>query len=240
MRPFPRNEYWLYSKQHELSLLFITPLWLLYEGSALILNNSWLGGYRTGADFLLKQFLDTLGLHPGLSVMLPGAALGLYFFIRLRKIRQFTARPRFFGMMFLESLGYAIVFGLIVGGITDLILTSVPLELDEQKMAALVISLGSGPYEEFVFRFALILGLLALLRERLHQHRYAAYTITIIVSSLLFASFHYLDVFGELWTWSSFTFRFLAGIALALLFIWRGLGVAAYTHSLYNILLMFR
>jgi hypothetical protein len=57
---------------------------------------------------------------------------------------------------------------------------------------------------------------------------------------VVFAYFHYLDFFSETLAWNSFVFRLFAGTAFSLIFIFRGLGIAAYTHSLYNVFLMFR
>ena len=46
---------------------------------------------------------------------------------------------------------------------------------------------------------------------------------------------HYIGVLGDAFTLSSFTFRFLMGLALNLLFMVRGFGIAAMTHSLYDV-----
>ena len=63
-------------------------------------------------------------------------------------------------------------------------------------------------------------------------------------SAAAFAAFH----FGELTDWlypgglawdtASFTWMFLAGILLGVLFRWRGPGVAAWCHALFNLALL--
>ncbi|MCG8608637.1 CPBP family intramembrane metalloprotease [bacterium] len=239
-RSFLRREYWFYSKQHELSLLFVAPLWLLYEALAYQLNDGWLGRLRTGADFLIKETLDILGLHPGLSVLIAVVFLGFYFHRNGKNIREYIKKPTVFALMFLESLTYAVVFGLIVGGVTGWILSQGDQQFDKDKFATLVVSIGSGPYEEIVFRFGLIVGLLSMVKRQVQRNRYPFWIAAVLVSALLFAGFHYLSFFGEAWNWQSFIFRFVAGVSLAILFIYRGLGVTTYTHSLYNVLLMFR
>ena len=40
---------------------------------------------------------------------------------------------------------------------------------------------------------------------------------------------------GEPFTTPVFLFRFLAGVSLAALFVFRGLGVCVYTHAFYNV-----
>jgi hypothetical protein len=41
--------------------------------------------------------------------------------------------------------------------------------------------------------------------------------------------------YGDAWNASTFTFRFLAGAFFAVLFQWRGFGIAAGSHALYDI-----
>jgi hypothetical protein len=240
VRSFLSREYWFYSKQHELSLLFVAPLWLLYEALAYQLNDGWLGNLRTGIDFLIKETFNIVGLHPGLSVLIAIVLSGFYFQRKGKNIREYTKKPTVFALMFLESLAYAVVFGLIVGWVTGWFLSQGSQQVDEAKLATLIVSIGSGPYEEIVFRFGLIVGLISIVKKRVQRNGYPFWIAVVLLSALLFAGFHYLAFFDEAWSWQSFTFRFMAGVALAILFIYRGFGVTTYTHSLYNILLMFR
>ena len=69
----------------------------------------------------------------------------------------------------------------------------------------------------------------------------------VVAASLLFAAAHYQLDFsigswrcaisvGEPFSWMSFSFRALAGAFFSVLFLYRGFGVAAGTHALYDIL----
>ena len=49
---------------------------------------------------------------------------------------------------------------------------------------------------------------------------------------------HYIGTLGDAFTLSSFTFRFLFGLALNVVFLVRGFGVAAWTHALYDVMIV--
>ena len=141
--------------------------------------------------------------------------------------------------MFLESLIYGAVLGLVVGSLTDVSLGAREILFNQSKINSLVLSLGAGIYEEFVFRFLLITGIFWILKNTL-RNKFVIYSIAFFLSSLFFSLFHYLELFNEPFQVNSFLFRFTAGSVFAIIFIFRGYGIAAYSHSLYNILLMFR
>jgi membrane protease YdiL (CAAX protease family) len=58
----------------------------------------------------------------------------------------------------------------------------------------------------------------------------------LVASSLLFAAAHYVGPLGDAFDLYSFTFRTLAGMFFAILFVVRGFGIAAGTHALYDVL----
>lgn len=111
-------------------------------------------------------------------------------------------------------------------------------------------ALGGAAYEELVFRVFLY-GLCFLLVRRAlrflgpdgasHGVLLGADLGAIVLSSLAFAAFHlrafsaWLAPGGEEFQPIVFTWRLVAGILLALLFRWRGPGVAAWTHGLFNV-----
>lgn len=58
------SDYWRVSKTPIQSILFVTPLWGLYEYLTFQLNHSWYGSLRTGLDYLIKSNLQSIRL-PG-------------------------------------------------------------------------------------------------------------------------------------------------------------------------------
>ena len=62
--------------------------------------------------------------------------------------------------------------------------------------------------------------------------------LSTIVGAVVFSAVHYVGALGDVFTWPSFTFRFLFGLALNALFLVRGFGVAAWTHALYDVMVV--
>ena len=61
--------------------------------------------------------------------------------------------------------------------------------------------------------------------------------VSITLTSLLFSAAHNIGPAGEPLRWFSFLFRFIAGVFFAILFVYRGYGIAVGTHALYDILI---
>ncbi len=57
----------------------------------------------------------------------------------------------------------------------------------------------------------------------------------VVLTSLCFAASDDVGPHGEVFRWYTFTFRFVAGGFFAVLFVYRGFGVAAGTHAFYDI-----
>ena len=55
-------------------------------------------------------------------------------------------------------------------------------------------------------------------------------------SALLFSIAHHAGAPGEAFTWYAFSFRWLAGIYFAWVFVVRGFGIAVGTHTAYDLL----
>ena len=65
-----------------------------------------------------------------------------------------------------------------------------------------------------------------------------AYAAAAVVGALVFSWVHYVGAFGDVFTVGSFLFRFLFGLALNVVFLVRGFGCAAWTHALYDVLVV--
>ena len=110
---------------------------------------------------------------------------------------------------------------------------------------------GGAAYEELVFRLGLYSAAFLLARRTasffglpLRGARLCAEGAAVLVSSLAFAAFHlegalrWLGQGGEPFDAGLFLWRALAGALLALLFRWRGFGVAGWAHGLFNVSLL--
>ena len=234
------KDYLASSRAPRYSLLFALPLLLLYEGLSFLLTGSTVEGVRNGADVLLKQLFLSIGGRYGLTmfnVVLFGIGAALVW--RDRRANREPMSGRVFALMFLESAGYATLFGFVVGWLTALVLRGPGLlaigAADLDLPTKLVTSLGAGIYEELVFRVLLTGGLLVGGRILFGFSRPTAAIFAVVTSALIFSSFHYVGALGDRFTVASFTFRAIAGLAFSALYVTRGLGVTAWTHALYDV-----
>jgi membrane protease YdiL (CAAX protease family) len=122
-----------------------------------------------------------------------------------------------------------------------------PSAAEAPGLARAALLAGGAAYEELVFRMGLQ-GLLYLaLRPTLafwlgaeRGARVGAEVLAVLLAAVVFAAAHlavFTQVFGpggEPFHAGVFPWRVLAGILLAVLFRWRGPGVAAWTHASFN------
>ncbi|QDU67049.1 CPBP family glutamic-type intramembrane protease [Engelhardtia mirabilis] len=114
-------------------------------------------------------------------------------------------------------------------------------------LAAVGFLAGGGAYEELVFRlggfslvFLVVRHLISFFGAPLVAARWVAEVAATVGSAVLFAAFHFelatrwLGWRGDAFDAGRFFWYVLAGLLLCALFRWRGLGVAAWTHGLFN------
>ena len=95
--------------------------------------------------------------------------------------------------------------------------------------------MGAGIYEELLFRLMLLPAVAWLLRWLGCQPNWALATAALL-TSFSFAAAHHLGTLGEPFQWYAFIFRAIAGMFFAMLFLYRGFGIAAGTHAAYDML----
>ena len=240
--------YWRATRAPRYSLTFAFPLLVLYEILAFTLSGSEFYGVRNGADVLLKTIFVSLGGRSGLVVF--GALLvggGAWIVVRdWRKAGELN--PRVFGLMAAESIGYAMVFGLVTSTLTGLL---VPVVSAGSRLAVpalgsmpganlatqVMISLGAGIYEELLFRVILVSGLAWLARKVFGWNPPAAGLFAVGFGALIFSAFHYIGPYGDRLNLGSFAFRAVAGLLFSSLYLLRGFGITAWAHALYDVFL---
>jgi len=99
-----------------------------------------------------------------------------------------------------------------------------------------MLALGAGVYEELVFR-VLLVSAFAFIGRRLFRWRpLVAAGVAALLSAVIFAAFHYIGPYGDPLRLDSFVFRFIGGLAFSVLYVARGFGITAWTHTLYDLL----
>jgi hypothetical protein len=228
------------------SLVFVVPLLIAYEAGLIAFGPR---AMRNGADIWLRQGLEQLGFSQYflLPVLTCGILLSWHHLKRERWQISWTAMLG----MWCESL--ILGAALLVAAHWQSRLVSfdasrsiLACETQAAESGRLVAFLGAGVYEELLFRLMLLPVTVAFFRWAGATQRFSL-TVAVVAGGLLFAAAHYrldlaLYVFpldlsaGESFDWMSFSFRALAGAFFSLLFWFRGFGVAAGTHALYDIL----
>jgi membrane protease YdiL (CAAX protease family) len=226
-----------HSRELSTSLVLVIPLFFFYQVGILLT-----GGLRNGVDFVTDLVLlasggNILG-YVGFNVVV---LLG--FLLALNTLRKKGMHPRLIPWMLLESTVYALLLGSVVVSIIQTIglgglLAAGADATKPQEMSflgKLVMSAGAGLYEEIVFRLFLMGGLFLAATKILGLSRFVGAILAILASSVLFSAAHHI---AEPFTMSAFTFRVFAGVLFAVIYQWRGLAIAAYTHALYDVWVM--
>ncbi|HMA40035.1 MAG TPA: CPBP family intramembrane glutamic endopeptidase [Gemmatimonadales bacterium] len=238
--------YWRDSRAPRYSLLFALPLFLLYQVLAAMAPADPGGGLRNGADVILQTlFVRIAGSRGPLLFLVCLVVAGLWLVLRDIRSHERDLRPGVFALMLVEASLLAVVFGTVVSLITSQIM-HVTATLRPAQLAQLgpgtrvMLSLGAGLYEELLFRVLLVGGLAWTGRALLGFRPLVAGLWAALLGALVFAAFHYIGPYGDRWEPYSFVFRTIAGLALSALFLLRGFGITAWTHALYDLLLLLR
>ncbi len=224
------SSYWQTSRAPRYSLSFALPLLLFYQVLAVLLAHG-TRSVRNGADVILQSlFVAVAGSWGPLVFMVCLIGVGLWLVARdLRKSSRL--RATIFCGMLAEAVMLALLFGFLVGGVTNGVLGGLqilarPAGGDLDRWTRLMLSLGAGIYEELLFR--VLLGWRPL----------TAGVAATLVGAAIFSAFHYIGPFGDRLQVYSFVFRMVAGLFFSALYLARGFGITAWTHALYDVSLL--
>jgi len=213
------------------ALLFLLPWVLLYEiGAAYVARNN-PDGRELIAYAMIHGLLGWFGIvGPWLPAIVLVAALLVWHVQRGDRWRvRFWVLP----LMLVESLVVALPL-LIISGVFARPAT----DPDAGLGARLLVALGAGIYEELVYRMLLISGLIWVARRVAELRGESAVWTGVALATLLFAASHFQPIGANPFSWQVFGFTAVAGAYLAGIFLWRGLGIAAGGHAVYNMLLI--
>lgn len=219
------------------------PVFLVYHFGVVFLH------LRNGTDLLTGPLMQLAEGNRGMYLLIT-AAIGVVFagvFAALGRGQVF--RPAKFAQIAIEGVVYAIamrmgaayvVGNIFAGGIKD----------DGGPLGGVVQSCGAGFYEELAFRVVLFgLGAKALVwwlarqkvgvvtntASRLSFRSIAIMLGWSVVVALVFSGVHYIGAYGDAFKLTTFTFRFVLGVALTLIYATRGFAAAVWTHMLYDV-----
>jgi len=238
-----RTSYWQVRRTPRYSLLFALPLLAFYQVLAVLLAHGE-RSVRNGADVILQAlFTAVAGAWgpPLFMICLIGA--GLWLVTRDMRAHGSRLRSSVFVAMLGESIALALVFGFVVGSVTSGVLgmlqtLAVRAGPEMDWWTRLMVSLGAGIYEELLFRVLLVGALAAAARALLGWRPLTAGIAATFAGAAIFSAFHYIGPYGDRWQLYSFAFRMVAGLFFSGLYLARGFGITAWTHALYDVLLL--
>ena len=229
--------YLLKSRTSFYSFLFTLPLFFLYEINILFLSWDDILVVRNGADFLMRNILesfDIYGLYGLGLVFFLGLLITYIFFIK--EDQQQEVNVNFLFIMLAESMLWSVVLYFLLFKFMVLLMNPVGKTILQQ----VTLAIGAGIYEEFLFRVLLIAGLSGILGFVFMWDKTFKNIIAVVLSGGIFSAFHFMGEYGDFFSMELFLIRFFAGLILGVLYMYRGFGITAYTHSIYDLIVLIR
>lgn len=221
------------------SFLFSLPLFLIYETLIIISQPNADQLVRISVDVWMKAIFTFLGVNAVSFSLLLMLLIGLFILYRERE-RLKELNFKYFPVLILESLIYGVIVAYVSSLLTNILLNfsaSDPIS-ELTYLQKLALSLGAGLYEELFFRVILVSLFIFLFNKVFHNKKWASVTAAVVLSALLFSAVHYTGSMGDFFTLNSFFFRFIFGMILNGIYVARGFGVAAWTHALYDVMVI--
>lgn len=232
------------SKRPWASLLFLLPFIVAYEVGTLVFTRDAATGTETRiiAFTLFQQFLNLFGAT---GRYLPAAAvIAILLSQHLARGDGWRCKPSTLGSMLAESVCWTLPLLALAMATSRYfpLAGGMPIAVagegggGSSLAAMMVLSIGAGVYEELVFRLIAFALLSLVLSDVLGMPHKRAGLVILVATSVLFSLYHYLG--WEDPTWRTFVFRSLAGVFFGALYLWRGFGVTAGTHAVYDLIVV--
>ena len=229
--------YLLKSRTSFYSFLFTLPLFFLYEVNILFLSWDDILVVRNGADFLMRNILESFDIYGlyGLGLVFFLGLLVTYIFF-IKEDQQQEVNVNFLFIMLAESRLWSVVLYFLLFKFMVLLMNPVGKTILQQ----VTLAIGAGIYEEFLFRVLLIASLSGILGFVFMWNKTFKNIIAVVLSGGIFSAFHFMGEYGDFFSMELFLIRFFAGLILGVLYMYRGFGITAYTHSIYDLIVLIR
>jgi len=229
--------YWSATREPRYALLLVVPVLATYEVGVVVLAHLRRGApqVRNVAELYVQWVMRRFGL--GGHLVSAGVVVAVLVCWQVLAGRGWRVRLGYLGAMLLESLFYALALLLsyrVVTVLEEALLAAGSKGAD--LLQGLVLGLGAGVYEEFLFRL-LLMGCVCWLLRRAGAGRVSSAAVSALVAAVGFSAFHMLGEEGlEALRPQRFLFRTFAGLVFAGSFYLRGFGITTGTHALFNVI----
>lgn len=231
--------YWSHCRGASAAVLMVLPLLAIYEGGIAALGGG--EALRAGLDVWIGRLTPDRFRVPDWA---PSAVLALGL-IAWRIAEPGRFRVTWVPVAVVESVVLGAGLLLMFRGFDHWYQTTggaLPMDMSARFRFDLNASewmglLGAGIFEEAVFRLG-VLGLCYAALRVLHMPNVLATALAVSGSALMFSMAHHVGEVPGAFSWSTFVFRWLAGVYFAWVMILRGFGIAVGTHVAYDLLVV--
>ena len=234
------KDYFRKSSSPLYSFIITLPIFLIYELGIFWMRNIEFNYIQNGADVLIEQTILKLGFDViYVSSIIFLFILLIIIYYQKRHFNSLSISRPYLGVMFLESMVYASILFFLMGNLYLMDASTNDIYCN------MILSLGAGIYEELIFRVLLIYISYQSIKFLFRLSKFSANFYAVIFSAILFSLFHFigeesfLSILDSPAVQYAFAARFIAGIFLAFLYVQRGFGITAITHSFYDIFVIF-
>jgi membrane protease YdiL (CAAX protease family) len=209
------------------SLAFLLPLLLVFHVGTLFFG-------KLDPNLKVPQDLKHLGqilgiMGPAANYLPPLLVVSVLLLMQFSRHEKWTVQKKAVLGMAAESLLWMAPLVAMVMLTGRLLLAATP---GRPLLQGVILAIGAGIYEEFLFRLLLIGGAILLLTKVLGIRRSTVAVWSAILAGIAFSLYH----FGpNQFVFSAFIIRALAGIYLGGLYLYRGFGIAVGAHVAYDI-----
>ena len=230
-------KYWINTRTPLYSFLFTVPLFFIYEIGIFLTSSSDMVSMRNGADALMRQILSAFGMN-GFYWMGVIFFLGfiLVFIYQKQYWHDMEVNSEFLPLMLAESMAWAMGLYFFMSNVYILLMNPNGSILIQQ----VTLAVGAGIYEEILFRVILIAAIGSILGFIFQWSDMLKNWVAMIIAAGIFSSFHFIGEYGDYFSFNIFMVRFFAGILLGILYFMRGFGITAWTHAIYDLIILTR
>ena len=185
----------------------------------------------------MRQMLATFGIS-GLFWIGGLFFLGfiIIYFVQKFSWEEYEIKSNYFISMVFESIFWSYLLYILMSNMHLILMAPSGYKV----LQNVTLAVGAGIYEEILFRVVLIFCFNYIISLVFQWKSYSKNILSVFFSSIFFSLFHFIGEFGDYYSFDIFMVRFLAGIYLGILYCSRGFGITAWTHSLYDLIVLTR
>jgi membrane protease YdiL (CAAX protease family) len=160
----------------------------------------------------------------------------LVFIYQKQYWHDMEVNSEFLPLMLAESMAWATGLYFFMSNVYILLMNPNGSILIQQ----VTLAVGAGIYEEILFRVLLIAAIGSILGFIFQWSDMLKNWVAMIIAAGIFSSFHFIGEYGDYFSFNIFMVRFFAGILLGILYFMRGFGITAWTHAIYDLIILTR